>query len=80
MNYYKSFLIHVNKISAKKHRTEISRNYIADQTTKLCYKIVENIERILNTEYFISLIQKKRLTCSVRKAITRKLRMSHHSN
>src|SRR5216117_991570 len=31
-NHHRSFLIHVNKIFAKRHRTEISRDYIADQT------------------------------------------------
>src|SRR5213083_19230 len=79
-NYHRSFLIHINKVSAKRHRIKISRDYIADQITKLCYETVKNAERTFNEEYFVSLIQRKKSTCSVRKAVTRRLRMSHHNN
>ena len=80
MSHYKSFLIHADKVFAKRHKTEISRDYTADQTAKLCHKTVESAERTLNAEHLVSLIQKERLTCSVRRAVTRRLRMSHHSS
>src|SRR5438034_10670237 len=79
MSHHKSFLIHTDRISAKRCRTEISRDYTADQTARLCHKTVESAERTLNTEHFVSLVQKERSTCSVRRAITRRSRMSHHS-
>ena len=80
MSHYKNILIHTNKVSAKRCRTEISRDYTADQTTRLYYEIVESAERTLNAEHLVNLIQKKRLTCSVEKTVTRKLRISHHNN
>ena len=79
INHHRNFLIHVNKISIKRYRTEISRDYIADQTARLCHETVKNIERTFNTEHFVNLVQKERLTHSVRKAVTRKLKMSHCS-
>src|SRR5438034_3677924 len=79
MSHHRSFLIHISRVSAKRHRTGISRDYTADQTVRLCHKTVESAERTLNAEHFISLIQKERLTCSVRKTVTRRLRMSHCS-
>ena len=80
MNYYKKISIHVNKISTKKYRIEISRNYIADQTMRLYYKIIENVKKTFNIKHFISLIQKEKLTCSAEKIITRKSRISHHNS
>src|SRR5438034_8882517 len=79
MSHHRSFLIHADRVSAKRHRTGISRDYTADQTARLCYETVESAERTFNAEHFVSLIQKKRLTCSVRRAVTRRSRMSHHS-
>src|SRR5438034_9726560 len=79
MNHHRSFLIHTDRISVKRYRTEISRDYTADQITRLYYETVESAERIFNTEHFVSLVQKEKLTCSVRRAVTRRLRMSYHS-
>ena len=79
-DHHRSFLIHVDRVSAKRCRIEISRNYTADQTARLCHKTVESAKRTFNTEHFVSLVQKKRLTCLIRKAIIRRLRMSHYSN
>src|SRR5438034_11343339 len=79
MNHHRSFLIHIDRISAKRCRTEISRDYTADQTARLCHETVESVERTLNAEHFVNLIQRERLTCSVRRAVTRRSRMSHHS-
>src|SRR5438034_7810806 len=79
-DHHKSFSIHADRVSTKRCRTEISRNYTADQTTRLCYKIIESAERTLNTEHLVNLIQKKRLTCSAERAVTRRLRISHHSS
>ena len=77
MSHHKSFSIHANKVSAKRCRTEISRNYIANQIMKLCHKIIKNVKKILNAEHFISLIQKEKLTYSIKKAVTRRSRMNH---
>ena len=79
MSHHRSFLIHADRVSAKRHRTEISRDYTADQTMRLCHETVESTERTLNAEHFVSLIQKERSTYSVKRAVTRKLRMSHCS-
>ena len=79
-SHHKSFSIHINRVSAKRHRTEISRDYTADQTARLCHETVESAERTFNAEHLVNLIQKKRLTCLVRKIIIRKSRLSHYSN
>ena len=79
MSHHKSFLIHTDRISAKRCRTGISRDYTADQTARLCHETVESAERTLNAEHFVSLIQKERSTHSAEKAVTRRSRMSHHS-
>ena len=80
MNHHKSFSIHADKISAKKYRTETDRNYTAGQTTRLCCETVENAEKTFNAEHLVSLVQKKKLTCSVKKTITRKSRISHYNS
>src|SRR5438034_8020806 len=80
MNYHKSFLIHADRISAKKCRTEINKNYIADQIMRLYYKIIKNIKKIFNAEHFVSLVQRKKLTHLIERTITRRLRMSHCSS
>src|SRR5438034_11082201 len=80
MSHHKSFLIHINKVFVKRCRTEISRNYIADQIMRLCHETVKNVKKILNAKHFVNLIQKEKLTCSIRKIITRRLRMSHYSS
>src|SRR5438034_11162366 len=79
MSHHRSFLIHADRVSAKRHRTEISRDYTADQTARLCHETVESVKRTFNAKHFVSLIQKKRSTHSVRRAVTRRLRMSHYS-
>ena len=80
MNHHKSFSIHADKISAKKYRTETDRNYTAGQTTRLCCETVENAEKTFNAEHLVSLVQKKKLTCSAERIVIRRLRMSHHSS
>ena len=47
---------------------------------RLCCETVESVERTFNTEHFVNLVQRKRLTCSAERAVTRRLRMSHHSS
>src|SRR5438034_10237889 len=79
MSHHRSFLIHTSRISAKRHRTGTSRDYTADQTARLCHETVESAERTLNAEHFVSLIQRERLTRPAGRAVTRRLRMSHHS-
>ena len=80
MSYYKSFLIHISEVSVKRYRAEINKDYITDQTTRLCHETVKNVKRTFNTKHLVSLVQRKRLTCSVRRAVTRRSRLSHHSN
>src|SRR5438034_392731 len=78
-DHHRSFSIHADRASAKRCRTETSRNYTADQTVRLCCETVESAERTFNTEHFASLIQRERLTCPAERAVTRRLRMSHCS-
>src|SRR5216117_744773 len=79
MSHHRNFLIHVSKVSVKRHRIEISRDYIADQTVRLCHETVESVERTFNTEHFVSLVQKEKSTCSIRRAVTRRLKINHCS-
>ena len=79
-NHHRSFLIHTDRVSAKRHRTETSRDYTADQIMRLCHKTVKSVKRTLNTEHFVSLVQKKRSTHPVRRVVTRKSRISHHNS
>ena len=80
MSHYKSFSIHADRVSAKRCRTEISRDYTASQIMWLCYKTVESAKRTFNAEHFVSLIQRERLTHTAERAVTRRSRMSYHSN
>ena len=80
MSHHKSFSIHADRVSAKRHRTEISRDYIADQTVRLCCETVESVEKTFNAKHFVSLVQKERLTCSAERAVIKRSRMSYHNS
>ena len=47
---------------------------------RLYYEIVENAEKTLNAKHLVNLIQKEKLTYSVRKIIIKRLKMSYHNN
>ena len=70
--HHRNFLLHADRISAKRCRTEISRNHTADQIMKLHHKIVESIKKTFNAEHLVSLVQKEKSTYLVRKTIIRK--------